>query len=251
MRGRDPAGFTLVEMMVSMAVGTIIILLAVSLLRTTSDGYDRNTGNMAAEREARAALTQAGEDLSKRIAGHELLAEGREGGWPQDRLGFLCLQPEDAQSRDERVGDLCAVVYYVRNLEIGRDTVRCLVRGFRGSGEVFPALEAGTVAALYEPQPQDEPIAFGVLAFEVEGLRREGREWARWQGSWRAQPVDPVAEPPAALRLRLVVARRELLGKLRDSGDWVGHPLLGPPDEAERSKYLEVYEVIQALSHES
>ena len=249
MRGsRQAAGFTLVEMMVSMAVGTIIILLAVSLLRTTSEGYDRNTGNMAAEREARAALTQATEDLSKLVEGDELLIEEAGGGWRRDRLGFLCLQPEDAQSRDERVGDLCAVVYYVRDLEIGRDTVRCLVRGFRGSGEVFPAVKAGTVASLYQPQPQDEPIAFGVLSFESEGLVRGAGDWRRWQPR---PPDDPFGAGPDAVRLRLVVARREMLGKLREAGDWENPPLLGPPAEAERSKHLEVYEVIHPLAHES
>jgi len=247
MTRRLSSGFTLVEMMVSMGVGTIVLLLAVTSLRSTGDGYNQSTNSMAAEREARAILTIATEDLSKAVAGSEMVFGEGGTGWRQDRLGFLCLQPADAQSPDDRVGDLCGVVYYLSDLEIGRDTVRCLMRGFRDSEETFDALRAGTVDSLYADQGVDEPVAFGVLAFEVDPLLREsGGGWAPW-----SRASDAEWDGPDAVKMRLVVARRELMGKLKDSGDWESSPLLGNPEDAEDSSDLEVYEIVSAFSHES
>lgn len=247
MRSRRTHGFTLVEMLVSMGAGTVVLLLAVTSLRSTGDGYTRSTSSMSAEREARAVLTIAAEDLSKAVPGREMVFGGSDALWEKDKLGFLCLQPEDAQSPTEWVGDLCGVVYYLDDLEIGRDTVRCLMRGFRDSEETFQALRSDTVSELYEPRDVDEPVSFGVLAFEVEPLlRRPAGGWSRWN-----EAADSEWEGPDAVRMRLVVARRELMGKLRRAGDWDASPLLGDPEEASQSPDLEVYEVINQFSNAS
>ncbi|MGB1128908.1 MAG: PilW family protein [Haloferula sp.] len=245
MNTRSPRGFTLVEMLVSMGAGMIVLVLAVTSLRSTGDGYTRSTSSMSAEREARAVLTIAAEDLSKAVRGREMVFGGGGEGWKKDELGFLCLQPEDAQSSSQWVGDLCAVVYYLDELEIGRDSVRCLMRGFRNSEETFDALRSDGVAGLYEPKSVDEPVAFGVLAFEVEPLVRAGAgAWVEW-----TRADDAEWQGPDAVRMRLVVARRELMGKLRKEGDWDSSPLLGDPEMADRSPDLEVYEVVNLFSH--
>jgi len=241
---RSKAGFTLVELLVSMSIGTLVLLLAVTALRSTGDGYGRSTGGIAAEREARALLNQLGEDLSKALRGREMRFE--EGGdrWRRDEIGFLCLQPRDAQAREEAIGDLCAVVYRVADVPLGDGVLRCLVRGFRGSRETFEALEAGNLASLYAERPEDEPIAYGVVEFEAEPLVREEG------GGWRTWEADPEWTGPEAVRLRLVVARRQLLDKLSDAGGWESSPLLGDPEEVDRNRDLEVYEVIHPFSHE-
>ncbi|BCX48511.1 hypothetical protein HAHE_24190 [Haloferula helveola] len=241
------AGFTLVELMVSMALGMLVLLLGVAGLRAVGEGYGRGTDGVASEREARAILTQAAEDLSKAVRGREMVFGGSTDAWRKDRLGFLCLQPDDAQSDSERVGDLCAVVYYIKDLKIGRDTVRCLLRGFRGSDETFEALRTGNESSLFVGEPADEPVAFGVLAFKVEpSVRGADGEWEDWQ-----QTADPDWVGPDAVRLVLVVARRELVAKLRDTGAWDNSPLLGDPDDAEFSDQLETYEIFQPFGHDS
>lgn len=241
------AGFTLLELMVSMGIGTVVLLLAAGALRAVGDGYGRGTDGVAAERESRAVLTQVAEDLAKAVAGRELLFEQGDQAWRTDRLGFLCLQPADAQSDAQRVGDLCAVVYYPRDLEIGGEMVRCLLRGFRGSVETFGALRQDDLSALFEPRPADEPVAFGVVSFVADPLRRgPAGEWSEWRAE-----SDPEWRGPDAVRLRLVIARRELLAKLRDAGAWDSSPLLGNPENPESSDQLEVYEILQSFSHAS
>jgi prepilin-type N-terminal cleavage/methylation domain-containing protein len=239
-------GFTLIELLVSMAVGSIVLLLATGAMRSIGDGYGRGTDGVAAERESRAVLTQVAEDLSKAVGGREMVFEKNGDGWRRDRLGFFCLQPADAQSDAERVGDLCAVVYYVNDLEIGGDTVRCLMRGFRGSGETFAALRDDDEARLFDSEPADEPVAFGVVSFEVDPqVRTDAGEWTEWTA------VNPFRTWPDAVGLRVVIARRELIAKLRGSGAWDSSPLLGDPAEADRSDQLEIYRILQPFSHAS
>ena len=241
------AGFTLLELMVSMALGAIVLLLAVAALRGVGEGYGRGTDGVAAERESRAVLTQVAEDLSKAVGGREMAFERVGDGWRSDRLGFFCLQPADAQSDAERVGDLCAVVYYVRDLEIRGESLRCLMRGFRGSEETFGALRDGRETRLFEPEPADEPVAFGVVSFEVDPLLRDDDGgWIEWRADQDADWAGP-----DVVGLRVVIARRELIAKLRESGAWDSSPLLGDPADADRSDQLEIYRILQPFSHAS
>ncbi|MEP4078619.1 PulJ/GspJ family protein [Haloferula sp.] len=243
---RKVQGFTLVEILASTAIGSIVLLLAVASLSGTGNEYGRNTDGVAAEREARAVLTQVAEDLSK-ASGSRLKVEKPNNGWRQDRLGFTCLQPEDAQSKDEAIGDLCLVSYYVKDLQIGKETVRCLMRGFRSSDEVFAAIRNRQEEGLFDPRIEDEPVAFGVIAFEVDPLvRGRGGNWGEWK---EPSELDPFAEYPDVIKLKLVVARRELVSKLRSTEDWDESPLIGDPSEAEYSKMLEIYEIIHPFGH--
>ena len=132
-RGR---GFTLIELMFSMAIGSIILILAVTMLSSSGDGYERVGGSVASEREARALMTQLAADLSTAKFHENTLMEKSSAMWPADRIGFLSLQPAAAQTDAGRIGDLCAVNYYIKDLTIGGKTVRCLMRGFRESGTI-------------------------------------------------------------------------------------------------------------------
>ena len=192
-------------------------------------------------------LTQMGDDFAKAVWHQDTIFEAGGEGWKRARTGFLSLQPEDAQSDDGRSGDLCAVHYYVKDIQVGPSTVRCLMRGFRESGEVFPALKAGSLTPMFAEEDTDEPVAFGVLAFEATPLTRElgtGNliDWT--------QTGNPVTTGPDFLRLRLVVARRELLGKLATASDWDASPLRGDPLKASENRNLEVYEVLQRFGND-
>ncbi len=234
----SPRGFTLVELMASMAVGMIVLLIAVSVLGSTGDGYERVGGGVGAEREARALITQLTADLATARFNKDTVFEKSSANWPTDRLAFLTLQPSDAQSDTGRIGDLCAVNYYIKDLQIGNKTVRCLMRGFRESEETFQALRNGKLDTLFTPLDRDEPVAFDVLSFEA---RPKSRGTSGNIDDW--QKSDD--QGPQILDVKLIVARRELAGKLNTTSDWDGAGktalLLGQPAEALRNRNLEAY----------
>jgi prepilin-type N-terminal cleavage/methylation domain-containing protein len=232
-------GFSLIELMFSMAIGSIILILAATMLGSSGDGYERVGGSVASEREARALITQLASDLGTAKFHKDSIIEKSSDSWPADRLGFLSLQPAAAQTEAGRIGDLCAVNYYIKDLVIGGRTVRCLMRGFRESNDTFKAVKTDLLAPLFEEQPNiDEPIAFGVVSFEARPRSRDTTgQWIDW--------VKNDVTGPEAIDIKLVIARRDLAGKLKTAGDWQGSgnaaTLLGDPSKADRNKDLEVY----------
>lgn len=246
-------GFSLIELMCSMAIGAIILLSAAALLGSSGEGYERVGGGVASEREARALMTQLSADLATARFHKDGVMEKSGDTWPKDRLGFLSLQPKQAQSDAERIGDLCAVNYYIKDITISGKQVRCLMRGFRESNPTFKALLSDSVPSLFLNDPataqRDEPVAFGVVSFEARPKSRDaGGKWIDW--------VKNDVTGPEALDVRLVIARRELTSKLTTSADWDGGGksgrLLGSPSETDRNKSLEIYgTLIRFGSHES
>lgn len=246
----DSRGFSLIELMCSMTIGSIILLAAAALLGSSGDGYERVGGGVASEREGRAVITQLATDLSTARFHHNGVFEKSAAAWPADRLGFLSLQPPQSQSDAGRIGDLCAVVYYIKDLTIGGKTVRCLMRGFRESAETFKALGDNQAASLFTERSHiDEPVAFGVVAFEARPKSRDAPgKWIDW--------VENDSAGPEALDVRLIVARRDLAGKLKLPGDWDGAGstgyLLGKVAGADRHAKLEVFAtLIRYGNHES
>jgi hypothetical protein len=236
--------------MCSMVIGAIILLVAASMLGSSGDGYERVGGGVAIEREARAVITRLTSDLSSALFHKDGVLEKSSALWPKDRLGFLSLQAAQGQSDAGRIGDLCAVNYYIKDLSMGGKTVRCLMRACRESKDTFKALEDDKVAALFlERNHSDEPVAFGVISFEARPKSRDkSDQWIDW--------VNNDLVGPAALDMRLVIARRELAGKLKLPGDWDGAGtsgrLLGLPAEAGGNPNLEVYAtLIRFGNHEN
>lgn len=232
-------GFSLIELMFSMAIGSIILILAATMLGSSGDGYERVGGSVASEREARALITQLASDLGTAKFHKDSIIEKSTESWPADRLGFLSLQPAAAQTEAGRIGDLCAVNYYIDDLDIGGRSVRCLMRGFRESHDTFKAVKDDLLEPLFEKRPKlDEPIAFGVVSFEARPRSRDTTgQWVDW--------VKNDVTGPEAIDIKLVIARRDLAGKLKTAGDWQGAgnaaKLLGDPSKADRNKDLEVY----------
>jgi prepilin-type N-terminal cleavage/methylation domain-containing protein len=237
-RKQHAPGFTLAELMVSMAVGSIVLLAAATLLGGSGDSYERVGGSVATEREARALITQLGADLGAAHFHKDAVIQLSFGKWPADQFGFLSLQPSEAQADGKHIGDLCAVNYYLKDLPIGGKTVRCLMRGFRDSKDTFEALESDQIAQLFTPQDDiDEPVAFNVVSFQARPMTRgPGGVWANWT-------PDGVTSPEA-VDVRLVIVRRDLAGRLKNASDWDnagGGGRLGDSADADRNRDLEVY----------
>lgn len=238
-------GFSLIELMVAMAIGSIILLLIGGLMASSGDSYERIGGSIHAEREARAAFTQITADLASAKFHPDSIIENSTAAWPKDRLGILSLQAPDAQTKTDRIGDLCAIHYYVKDLTIAGNTIRCLMRGFRDSTPTFEALRNNTVPALFTSRdPIDEPIAFGVVSFtakpKIRGSNGQLIDWVESQGA-----------APDLLDVSLIIARRDLAGRLKKPADWDGAGnILGDHTNASKNRNLEIYNTLIRYGHE-
>jgi prepilin-type N-terminal cleavage/methylation domain-containing protein len=235
---RRHSGFTLIELLVSMAIGTIVLLMAVMVLGRTSDGYDRIGGAISAEREARAALGQLSSDLSAARYQADQVFESNGSGWMKDDIGFLALQSADSQSTAGRIGDVCAIHYYMKDLLANGRSVRCLMRGFRESSDTFDALKSGDISPLFAPRSEDEPIAFGVISFQAKPQSRDASgNWHTWEKS--------SGQAPQAVALKLILTRKQLSAKLTSPADWDGdgaaRKLLGNPEDAINNPELQTF----------
>jgi len=240
---RQNCGFTLIELMCSMAIGAIILLAAASVLGSSGDSYARISGGMTVEREARAAVAQLTTDLSSAVFHKEGIFKKSTGNWSFDHIGFLSLQPSDAQTDANYIGDLCAVNYYLKDITINGKAVRCLMRGFRESRQTFEALSGDATSSLFTNRSAiDEPVAFNVVSFESRPKTRDvsGR-WSDWI------PDDETG--PSALDMRLIIARGNLAERLTQSEDWDSMRWLGSPSDASCNKDLEIYGAMIRFGH--
>ena len=246
-------GFSLVELSCSMGVGSIVLLLAASMLGSSGDGYQKISSNIANAREARAIISQLDSDLATAKFHPSQIIETPPSSRPSHRLGFLSLQAPQAQSEQGRIGDLCAVNYYLADLQLGDQTVRCLMRGMRESADTYAALKTQLTGSLFEKQPErDEPIGFGVVSFEVQPKMRDtAGQWIDWSSN-----ATHTSTAPEALALRLVIVSQSLCAKLKSSDDWNGiganSKFLGKPEDAPTHPNLEIHEMfIRFGNHES
>ena len=243
-------GFTLVELSCSMGVGSIVLLLAASMLGSSSDGYQKISSNIANAREARAIISQLDSDLATAKFHPSQIIETPRSSHPSHRLGFLSLQAPQAQSEQGHIGDLCAVNYYLADLQLGGQTVRCLIRGVRESADTYAALKTQSTGSLFEKQPErDEPIGFGVVSFEVKPKMRDAAgQWIDWSSN-----ATHTSTAPEALALHLVIASQSLCAKLKSSDDWNGSgansKLLGNPEDAATHPNLEIHEMLIRFGH--
>ena len=207
---RHRPGFTLLEMMVSLTLGTTILLLAAGGWGSSGAGYGRTSGGVATSREGRALFDRLAADLASAISVKDsVLATD-----PSGKLAFVTLLPTAAQSEEGRSGDACAVSYRLADLETGNRTRRCLVRSVRESGETLVALRTGEIGTLFTGNsPVDEPLAFDVAGFEAKpkSVAANGG-WQNW--------ADEGSGPPDALEITLVLARPGLAWRMKTTADW-------------------------------
>jgi hypothetical protein len=228
-----------------MGVGSIVLMLAASMLGSSSDGFQKISNNITSTREARAIVNQLRADLETAKFHPSQIIESAPSPRPSHRIGFLSLQAPQAQSEQGRIGDLCAVNYYLADLKSGDHTVRCLMRGVRESADTYAAIKSQTTATLFEKQPErDEPIGFGIVSFEVRPMAKDAAgQWVDWKPS-----ASDTSTAPEAFALRLVLANQRLRSKLQSSDDWDGtgtnSKFLGAAEDEMKNADLEIHEML-------
>lgn len=236
---RRPA-FSLLELVLAMTAAMMVLLIAATALGDAGEKCGRVKAGVGARREFRLGLVEWNADLASAVSGMPAHTYARQGPEAGDRFGFFLLRPFSKQSETGGLGDLCAVIYYLKDFESGGQTVRCLVRGLRESAEVYAAMKQDDEESLFKPRDTDEPMMFGVVTFEARAKMRKTGEWKDWDAK--------EAKKPQAVEWRIEVARRDLEQRLETPAQW---DALTGERKARDEKQIEAQSGITVFGHEA
>ena len=210
-------GFTLLEVLVSAAIGTGVILMMAMTMRLGSDGFSEATRRIDAIVEARAAMGVLADDVST------IIGNGDEAfGWAENserfhEVWFLTLKPIEAQDVNAAVGDVCFVHYFTAitldSPVVDAGISRKLYRRFISSADMLEQLRSGGLLRPEADPDRAEAVAFNVTRFVVQPLT----------GAERALPLVewmPGAGLPDSLDVSFQVVDGETARTLRTQQDW-------------------------------
>lgn len=167
------ASFTLVEMLVAMAVFSLLILLLFSIMSNASWLWRQQSAKEEGFREARAALDTLSRDMSTALRSTNV-------AWfysSASQLAFLTTLPDAAQGVSNDHGDICAVGYSLEwstNDASSTQTNMSLYRYVRFSDPTYTTIINGadSVDDIFENPPGTstvrELIARNVSQFSVD-----------------------------------------------------------------------------------
>jgi prepilin-type N-terminal cleavage/methylation domain-containing protein len=176
------AAFTLVELLVAMAVMTILLVIMLEVTASTLNIWRNSEGKMAAGREGEGALQLIRQDLQS------ILMPTNTNLWPQvvgtNGVRFLALKPSDFQATGGGNGDVCFVEYRFQS--------NAIERGSADSEETFRSLTNNPVPAF--------PVATN---FQMVATNVVNANWSALMSD--GNPV-PSGEPPQILQLSFLAA---------------------------------------------
>lgn len=234
------SAFSLIELLVAMAVLAILAALMLSLTDSVLRLW-RDRGNRAeALLEARAALDVMGRDLANCVAltngvptnaffingdgaFERLPAEAEKDASRAGAVLFHSALPANAQEAGQDSGDLCAVGYFLgfgRAPDSGTPALH-LFRYFRSGDIAFGSVLDESVFSDVGTSPQEEEIlARNILSFRVTPLVASN-------GAYSTNFVaSPEAPHPDVIEISLTAIPREVAGRFVRREDWT----LAPPE---------------------
>jgi prepilin-type N-terminal cleavage/methylation domain-containing protein len=156
--------FSLLEVLVAMAVLSLVLVLLLSVTNNASKLWRANENRVDSYREARAAINTIADDLASLCvstnttffavtpesgsdADLPAVATGATASGMNDKLFFLAALPADAQEAGKNKSDLCTIGYFLaydKTSLTGKGVASYnLYRDFRSSDDTFTALETG------------------------------------------------------------------------------------------------------------
>lgn len=226
-------GFTLLELMVAMAVLTLLIVMLMGLVDSATKLWRQNETRVDAYREARAALNVISDELRSMVAStnpHYFSTNpiGLSGQVDSsaDSLFFLTLLPPSAQPSGSK-SSICAVGYFrqwdKQNVNYGGVSAKDptpvgyhLFRTFYSSDLTFSNLSQNQpplkdlAVPTTQGQPAPEILARNICSFELNYFTTNGASVAAKYTNW--SPAAGVS--PQMIEVRIVAIPDELAKRL-------------------------------------
>jgi type II secretory pathway pseudopilin PulG len=188
----------MIELLIAMAITSIIMLALFSLVGQSTDSYTRTQRAVNTLSQARAFIQFFGRELSTRLPGTALIHEKGSGGGVEasEKIAFIRAVSNDEQ-QSATPGDLNLVSYRVAfsqdspNVESPK-----LFRAARNPVETQAVLENPSTPSFPADNPAlDEPIVANVLGFTAKPRFRSGAELQDW--------TETSPEPPSVIDLTI------------------------------------------------
>lgn len=205
----------MVELLVSMAITSILMLALLSLVGQSTDSYTQTQRAVNTLSQARAFLQFFDREISTRLPATRLIHEKGSGAGEADRIAFVrAVSPDEESSANP--GDLNTSSYYVAFTADGANSESPkLFRGVLGAKETQGLLTAGTVPVFPPAKPAtDEPIVPNVIGFEARpkyltGSPAKPEDW-----------TDSSTERPSLVELTITFLDDSSAQRYRTRAEW-------------------------------
>lgn len=211
-------GMTLLELLVAVAVSTLLILALASILGTTGGVYAETERTVESLRDGRAALGIMRNDMAGQMGPSRGLTvyHQRQDNTLSTQWGFFTAQSSKAQEKSRNPGDLCYVLYYTAVTSDANDRVsRKLYRRFLSSLDTLPLLQEEPFQPPAVDSTMDDVVAFNVLDFRCEFRRRD--ENGAWVEAKTPDEIQSAGEMTVVLR----VVSNEAAVNMPTEADWL------------------------------
>lgn len=226
--------FTLIELMVAMAVLAVLVVMLLGLVDSASKLWRANESRVDAYRETRAALNIIRRDMDKALAGtntnffrandlaYVYLADAEKDTNYAGALFFLTALPANAQQPNANNSGICQVGYF---LGYGKTTMSPdnaggasmnLYRYFLSSDATFAKLTNNAQTGYFNmgltpTDPNVELLAKNVVGFRVKTLTADGLPYVQ----------TPAAPLPSVIQIEITAVNQEVAKKLTSSEMWL------------------------------
>lgn len=205
----------MVELLIAMAITSVIMLALFSLVGQSTDSYTRTQRAVNTVSQARAFIQFFGRELSTRLPGTPMIHEKGSGGGVEasGKIAFV----RAVSSVEQQVaspGDLNLISYRVAFTQDtpGMESPK-LFRAARNPEETQTFLEtSGTPAFPADDPALDEPIVANIIGFTAQPRFHSGTDFEDW--------TETSPQPPSVIELSIRFLDDSSAQRFRTRADW-------------------------------
>ncbi len=216
-------GFSLLELLVAMAVLSVLIVLMLNIVDSATKLWKQTENDVEAYREARAALGIMSRDLQYATVCTNTnwirfnIASGAATTNYGDNVFFLTALPANAQATGSK-SDICEVGYFLSLDRTPASTNRTLnlYRYFKSSDQTYTNLKNSSVfGGIVTGATGEEILARNIVGMSITPVSTNAT--GQWSTGYTPSTIAPL---PQIVEISLTAINQDLAKKLQSSADW-------------------------------